>query len=86
MEPENADAIFAFTRLLLPEATDWPGLRGLMGLVLTSLQGAAVSTLAFGPGLDLSEAKVSLIRAVEGALAEAATWVASPDRGTAVGS
>ena len=35
---------------------------------------AAVSTLAFGPGFDLTEAKAALVRAVEGALAEAAAW------------
>ena len=79
VEPENAEAIFAFTRVLFPEAADWPGLRGLMGLVLSSLQGAAVSTLAFGPGFDLTEAKAALVRAVEGALAEAAAWSASTD-------
>lgn len=77
VEPANAEAIFAFTRELFPEAAAWPGLRGLMGLVLSTLQGAAVATLAFGPTLDLTGARASLVRAIEAALAEADEWTAA---------
>lgn len=74
---EHAEALFAFTQLLFPEAAEWPGLRGVMDLTITSIQGGAMAGLAFGPSFDLSHTKLALVNAVEQALAEAEAWSAA---------
>jgi AcrR family transcriptional regulator len=68
--PFYREAVLGFANELFPGLAEWDRLNGFIGLLVSCVQGAAVTELAFGVGFPFAQTKDLLTDTIEELLAE----------------